>query len=411
MPKAVPVDLKRPGRRVRPERNKAGLGGFLVMAAVALHLGACRSSDQARESPTQGLVSSCLNLDQPILTLGAWGAPSEVYFREVRSATEFADRSIAVADYLSGRLWLFSSAGAIRATLEGPPGAPGAFMSLWGTQRGRGDTLLAFDNMKAELTYVLPDGGVGRAKRLPRSGRGLSSVAGIANDGSAIMVVSSAPGKAVPPGSSGVSQDSVEVWVVSEGGEVSRVIGPFPGDERYLDLRESFSAMLLPFGRRTTVVVSGSRVVIGTGERPEVELFDIQSGKKTILSVPLRSAEVDGEDIERYKEAWINGAGTDDRRRIRRRIADGIPFPPLSPPYVDILTDPSGPLWIQIDDRAGNGSPQYLVIDTTGVVNGTVSIPDGVVRLLDIGPTWILGLVRDSLDVESVAVYSRECRG
>ncbi|MCJ7628868.1 MAG: hypothetical protein MUO50_10830, partial [Longimicrobiales bacterium] len=328
----------------------------------------------------------------------------------VQSATEFADGAIAVADYLSGHLWLFSGTGETLAIVGEPREGPGGFRSLRSTWRSRGDTLVAFDNMKAEFTYVGPDGTVVRASRAPRSGSGLNSVAGATTDGRLILVVNVARGRSFPPGSSGVSQTAIEASVVSTNGEVTQVFGPFPGTERYVDTQDAFSALLLPFGRRTSLSVLGNRLVVATGERPEIELIDIGDGTRTTLTIPLRSREVTQEDIELFKEAWIQEGKTDDSQRARRRVAEGIPFPSSMPPYEKVVPDPSGLLWIKLYDPAGEEPPRYLVVDTTGVVQDTVTMP-GTVGLLDVGPTRILALAKDSLDVESVVVYSRACAG
>jgi hypothetical protein len=58
-------------------------------------------------------------------------------------------------------------------------------------------------------------------------------------------------------------------------------------------------------------------------------------------------------------------------------------------------------LWVRESNRPGDERSRWSVFTDEGELLGEVDMPPGL-RVLDIGPDYVLGLHRDELDVEYV---------
>ena len=94
----------------------------------------------------------------------------------------------------------------------------------------------------------------------------------------------------------------------------------------------------------------------------------------------------------------------DDMSRYRAMI--GQPLPLFGPPFADA----AGNVWLPTYRPAypEEGSP-YTVISADGEWLGQVEIPPRF-RILDVAGGFVLGVLRDEMDVQNVVVYGVEMR-
>lgn len=79
--------------------------------------------------------------------------------------------------------------------------------------------------------------------------------------------------------------------------------------------------------------------------------------------------------------------------------------PKYEPLYAQLLTATDGTLWVQRFRYSEKDSTDYLVIDTTGKVIATITVPPGA-NILEIGSSYVLGVHKDRDDIESVVMYT-----
>lgn len=87
---------------------------------------------------------------------------------------------------------------------------------------------------------------------------------------------------------------------------------------------------------------------------------------------------------------------------VRRALGD-MPRPEALPPYKGLLVDAEMNLWVREFSTAENGPSDWSVFDPEGKWLGQVTLPAGL-NPLEIGPDYVLGKSRGSLDEELILV-------
>ncbi len=80
------------------------------------------------------------------------------------------------------------------------------------------------------------------------------------------------------------------------------------------------------------------------------------------------------------------------------------PAPETRPAFDRFVADRLGYLWVAPYRPAADQPVPWLVVDVANGVLGTVELPEGL-RPTDIGEDYVLGVIRDDLDVEQVRMY------
>lgn len=123
------------------------------------------------------------------------------------------------------------------------------------------------------------------------------------------------------------------------------------------------------------------------------------------------------QDVRVYAGSLVALAQGDPRTEdLYRRFADEMIFPDTHPAHGRIMIDPVQVLWVE---RTRTEPPwqlmpgfnpvpateaQWDLFASDGVWLGTVSTPPRF-RVMDIGRNYIAGVAKDSLDVETIAVW------
>lgn len=112
-------------------------------------------------------------------------------------------------------------------------------------------------------------------------------------------------------------------------------------------------------------------------------------------------------DAHRFEDGRIvvANAGTHELRRLERRSWEAMPRRETYPAYRSFTGDAVGNLWVRDflppDDERGI----WTVLDSEGRAVGKVETPLGL-RIFEIGDDYILGVMRDELDVEWLQLYA-----
>lgn len=326
-------------------------------------------------------------------------------------AVSLRDGTVAVADLIPSLLYVFGPDGTLRATLGEPREGPGGFNMLAWVHRNSSTSIVTYDYGKREFTYITADGRVVGTKKAAVGERRLSPVAGPLADGS-FVYTSAVNGHTTIGSKPGVSRETLELHIIGPRPVEHGLTGRVPNTERYHNFEYGIFSRRLPFGRETSFGVLGDTIVIATGDAPAIELIGAAAATRDTVAVPLQRFPVGGRDVKAFKDDILErvtaSARTDDETRNMVRLLESIPYPDSVPPYKKMLVDPRGYFWLEVYPRATIGGQRFAVVDRQGNLRATVAIA-GLVDLLDVGENHLVGLSRDSLDVETVIVLRRGC--
>jgi hypothetical protein len=175
------------------------------------------------------------------------------------------------------------------------------------------------------------------------------------------------------------------------------------------------------FGRSSWVVADAEGWIFADNTAPEIEVRAIDGSLTRIIRWPAEPRLVTHEDIQRDAE-WSFASSSRQEPAVRervRRAREAHPAPPDTMPWFGCAPTPSCPgrpvlldtdrnLWVQEYRPPAEGlSNRYEVFDSAGVWLGAVTMPADL-EVLSIAYDHVVGVVRDDLDVESVAVYAIE---
>ncbi|MFW6202523.1 MAG: hypothetical protein ACOC8B_08085, partial [Gemmatimonadota bacterium] len=171
-------------------------------------------------------------------------------------------------------------------------------------------------------------------------------------------------------------------------GEPLDSLGVVPGDEAAV-----IEGVIAPldFLRRTRIAIGADRVHVSPSNDFSVTTYS-PDGR------PLRITRL------AHEPAPI---GEDDRSRFGEMVE--IPASRRLPAISGMLLDDEGRLWVEEYRRSDEGAGAWWVFDDEGRLRTGVAMPDGL-RPMHVGEDAVVGVWRDSLDVEHVRVH-RVVRG
>jgi hypothetical protein len=338
---------------------------------------------------------------QPLVEIGTIEGEEPYQLSEVGSARRLSDGRILIANGGTQELRYFDATGAHLFTVGRKGGGPGEFEGLGLAVVGRGDTVAAYDWNLRRLSYFGPDGGFVRS--VPwRFEAGFPLPLGPLPDGAWLAN----RGFVFRPGAAGseVIRDTLPFLVFDSTGVLRDSIGRFPQFEFYVQSEGSSAfASSLPFGRATEAAVWGDRFYAGHNERYEIIRYTLEAVPELIIRLEHAPVAVTAQDVAVLKAERLENA--DERWRQRtERMFQTMPLPSTFPAFADLSVDADGNLWVLDYTRPGVDERRWTVFSADGRALGSVETPPGV-RVLEIGPDYLLGVWQDDLDVQYVRLY------
>jgi len=175
-----------------------------------------------------------------------------------------------------------------------------------------------------------------------------------------------------------------------------------------VDLPKGVLALAPPLARRTSIAVqpNEARVCIGDQEQAEVSCFG-PDGVPVLVRWGGTPAAVESGDpaVTSWRDSMTDLYAQKMSREDADRILSQVPEPTERPQYTDLALDRDGNLWVKAGAAsAGAASDTYLVFNSAGQpVGGPVSVPP--VRILEIGPDYMVGVARDEFEVQYLHVF------
>lgn len=346
---------------------------------------------------------------EPRLILGVLDGAPEYQFSDISSAARQVDGDLVVADVGMQSVRLFDAAGRFVQRLGGPGSGPGEFQLPTQVLLREPDSILVWDDAAYRLTRFDSSGNFIDIRTFSREkiAKSISpplypGTAKVLNS-SEILVRLIEKGKDDPAkdrirGRSGalrVSFDTVVIDTVAWFGDVEQVLVDAPWGRQ---------PVVPPLARNSSIAVhpGGGRLCIGDQNRPEVRCFE-EDGRSTSVKwaanpPPVREFDP---DVALWREATLELYESKLTAGEARRLVDQVAIPAVRPEYSDLILDSEGNLWVELGP--GERGVAYLVFDSAGELHGELAMPP--MRVLEIGSDYVLGVVRDELQVQSLQMF------
>lgn len=329
---------------------------------------------------TQGHSAVYARLGDTVLKGADEPADPRDDLHEVVGGVKDAGGRVMIANS-GGLLLIFDPSGRLEATGGGSGDGPGEFRSIGWMQRQAGDTVVVYDARRNSLSvFLLTDslrfvrGEFGRPSDAP------AQLVGRFDDGTALGIINVAmanPGKTVraPTGVLHLRGDgSADTLLV------------VPGPERVvLD-----GVLLKPlFGREPLFALGSAGFYYADSEHHKIQHWRMDGGLELTIRKPQAIRKVvpaDRDAVEHppYPEVEVHTT-----------------FPALDA----LLLDSAGNLWAREYPKPNELDAVWNVYNPQGQPLGIARVPARM-KVLEIGSDYVVGVVRDELDVERLVVRS-----
>ena len=333
--------------------------------------------------------------DLPSLSIGTLDGLAPYSFNQVSSVMRLGDGRLLVAQ--EAELRYFDAEGRHLHTAGGAGQGPGEFGRIRSV-RPCGAGLIATDLLVLRVSLLDMEGGFIRAVDAPEP------VAGALPD--VVRCLDGEPVYSVWTRGSGeratVSRDPLSL-VRFVGGGAHDTLAVVPGLER-------FDGLTRPFGRTTVYALEDTVLHLADTGECEIRSYDLDGELRRIVRCAAEGGRVTDADVAAIREQYTAGVPP---RMLETEILprlNAVPFPETKPTVADLRADAVGRLWLRpfdqpSDDPATRDGPtSWWIFDTDGSYLGTIAMPAGL-TIHHIGANEILGVWRDSMEIEYVHVY------
>jgi hypothetical protein len=208
----------------------------------------------------------------------------------------------------------------------------------------------------------------------------------------------------------GVFREAVDVWRVSKAGRMEDLLGTFPGWEHFAGQYGHAVAGQVTFGAGFCLASVETGFVVGTTDKPELQLHDASGALTGLVRWPDHDRVVTEERFDSFASAAL-AAIPEEARAQARKTLDAIPRAEREPAYQTILADDAGRLWVGAYAGAsaafpGTRPPErgWMIFDADGALAARATTPGGF-RATAVRGGRLYGIFIDELGVESVRVY------
>ena len=350
-------------------------------------------------------------LGEPVLDLGGSDAPGHDLFR-VGGAARLRNGRIVVINRSTAELRFFDSTGAFLSALGRRGNGPGEFSnSISAVQVLSGDTLFVIDGTARRGTTLSPSGAAQTISFATPDRDHYLSVSARLGDG---RLIAQYRGPLPMEDFDGpIRRDTFPIVLFRPGDPRLDTLALVPGGEVF-PARHSEGGQEYPtirgveFGKSTHFVAGGDRILLGTNEAGEIREYD-GSGRLVRL---IRSATPPEPVTEEYRASRIKErldrigrARADEAIKAEWRKNEESPrFAAVFPWHERIMLGTDGSIWLERQRRFDDEGHRFLVFDSAGRAIATLRCPDRM-RPYSVGAEEVIGLWRDSDEVEHVRVY------
>ncbi|MDP2959095.1 MAG: hypothetical protein Q8N53_21920 [Longimicrobiales bacterium] len=333
----------------------------------------------------------------PLLDLGRTGSgPMHEFFR-IEDATFGADGGIVVADRGSSQVRTYDADGRFTAALGAAGDGPGEFRQLNAVVRFAGDSVVAFDPRLRRGTVMSASGTLGRVVTFDIPYNTITELVDhlyIRESGGFFLSVTVLPG-GWPRPSPGRMRIAQLILRASATGTLQDTVVGMRGFEMYIG---SDGIIQPPFPKVSLAAVHGDDLYICDGDEPE---YTVHAGGETprrAVRLPNLPLEVPEHVLDSIRDALRR------KDEFLRGMAEILL--PTYPFCSGLLVDALGYVWLERFHhpfRMSDEPRSWLIFSPDGEWLGQLDFPANF-EVFEVDESRILGMARDSLEVETVQV-------
>lgn len=328
------------------------------------------------------------------------------HLRQVTALAPLPGKRLVVLDQGAHEVLLFHQEGELLARFGREGDGPGEFRQLASVLPLPGDSVGIYDSALRMFSVFDARGTLGRSVSLEEAvqGRFRSVLLPLPSEEMVLFTVSG-PGMGFRDG---VFRARTESLRMGPDGDKRASYGSFPGAEVFGGLQ---GAGLALFGATTYATTLGCRLVVGTGEAPEITLFDTTGTLERIVRWPDHDRTITTRHEEELFEAALVAEPQVPRATIRD-ILSRAPRAARLPPYEGMVGSDDGHVWMGSYQGPryslrGHRPPrrEWLVFDTLGVLTAKVDTPEGF-QPYQVAGSQVWGTFTHEDETQSVQAYT-----
>ena len=310
---------------------------------------------------------------------------------------QLGDGRVAVADEGNSRVAFFAPDGGFVSSTGREGEGPGEFTRVSILERWVADSLLAWDLVQRRFTVLAPDGTFARNFTFTLTDEVVfASTRDVFEDGS---ILASGFVDAPDVIETGVGRYPSPYYHFDSEGTLITELGDFVGGETYYLVRGNggFTAFEPFFGRRAHHIAA-SHLLLAVSDSYELRYHTPDGAPQLIVRWLRPAVAVTSEDVAKATEDFVDNA-PEERRAEQRAMASDIPVPETMPAFDRIFVDRTGRTWVEEYD-ADEGDPSVWTLFGPDGSLAARTEPPRRFTPLDAGADYVLGVLRDELDVE-----------
>jgi 6-bladed beta-propeller len=341
----------------------------------------------------------------PRVSIGTLDGPKPTQLSRIYGAIRLSDGSIVVGNSESQEMRFFDVRGTYVRSVGRKGSGPGEFSEY---------SSLVFHPVGRDQLYV-PDGGNQRVnvfdvrgayhrtfRVVPPSAEGFAGIAAIAGTEIVALTMRNAALRGAP----GARIDATMAYAIFDTlGRPVRSLFEVAGRSRLVHSYQGITHYpYIPFSPEALVAARGDRIYLLRNLAPEIEVWSRQGQRVATwrwhaTRVPVRTV------WDRYKAAELAAATRERDKVLYGHYYDmDLPMPELVPVGSRLVVSADDHLWIERYRLPWDTIRRWDVLDPRGRYLGAVETPARL-DVYQIGTDFLLGRMRDSLDVEQVQVY------
>jgi hypothetical protein len=350
---------------------------------------------------------------EPSLQIGKREGEEPFQFFDVAGGLQLSDGRIVILNAGTQTVRVFSEQGEFLTEFGGAGRGPGEFRRLRSVHQLAGDTVLVWDPGRPGFSLFTASGAfLGSTTLMPPGSEQLSSVHPLP-DGRLLVSTYASPATQGGDRGVGIHRDMAPILVFDREGSLVDTLGVYPSAETMImRLGRDTGLGTAPFAKSTLLAVSGSTVHLGTADRMELSVLDLDGALEAVFRYPGVELALKEEDREWFRARLSEMVSTPEEQQILGAMLSGLVFPDTRAAFSDLAVDPGGAIWLRTGRHFPPMGPsaEWTVFSADGFLLGAVQFPERF-EPLEFGVDQVMGVWKDEFDVEFVRIYPILGRG
>lgn len=345
------------------------------------------------------------------LDIGTADGPEAYALAQVAGAVQLSDGRIVIANGATNELRFYDEEGGFLRSVGRSGDGPGEFRNLDYLDVLPGDTMIVYDQRLRRTSVFDADGAFQASHHLADA---------------SFPYIGGMMGRLVYAAMQFVGEEEEGLGVHTSDMEVGRidierglfaVFDTFPSsEESRVQYQGRSTRAFRPFGSETGVAGSADHLFVIGSSAGDICVYDGDGTLVRIIRVESPVRAVDDAAVAGWVESWMISfpAPSADVEAWWRHGFRETPAPTVAPVFRSLIADENGNVCAERYPLTWTEATVFWCFTPTGHFLRTLEVPAGRVRLaphayfdppLEIGKTHVLGVWRDSLDVEHVRLF------